>query len=99
MDASIDALTAEQVAAALGCEPETLNELAARRKVPAVKYGRSWRFPAAAMNQHLFTQAMAHVQDNAVPTPAANEPTIVVASDTAKRRREKPDLTRAVRVA
>ncbi|MCW7541468.1 helix-turn-helix domain-containing protein [Aquabacterium sp. A7-Y] len=97
---TIDALTAEQVAPALGCEIDTLNELAARRRVPAVKFGRSWRFPAAAMNQYLVELALRHVErpdGSGTPTRKAT-PTVILVPKPAKQKIKLPDLTRAVRV-
>ena len=98
MKSPIDALPVETVARRLGCEPETLNELAARGQVPAVKFGRSWRFPAAALNQHLFDQAMANLRKEHTPAPAANEPTIIIPSSRKPRRNKPADLTKTVRV-
>lgn len=85
---SLDVLTPEQAAEALGCEPQHVNDLAAQRKLPAIKFGRSWRFPVAAMNQFLAQRAMEHIAD-AAPAPAATpmpKPT--------GRTRKLPDLSR-----
>lgn len=59
---ALDVLTAEQVAEALGCTPEHIDSLAAAHKIPAVKYGRSWRYPASAVNAFLVQQAMNHIE-------------------------------------
>lgn len=90
---TIDVLTPEQLAEVLGCTPEHVNALAASRNLPAVKFGRSWRFPAAALARFLDEQATAnltrpvqHVQA-AAPTKAT------------KRGKPLPDLMRAAREA
>lgn len=85
---SLDVLTPEQAAEALGCEPQHVNELAVQRKLPAVKYGRSWRFPVAAMNQFLAQRALDHIA-GAAPTPPATP-----MPKPAARRRNLPDLSK-----
>ncbi|MBY0237900.1 MAG: helix-turn-helix domain-containing protein [Burkholderiaceae bacterium] len=86
---TLDVLTPEQAAEALGCEPQHVNELAAQRKLPAVKYGRSWRFPVAAMNQFLAQRALEHI---AAAAAAAPSPTPMPKPTT--RRRALPDLSK-----
>lgn len=86
----IAVLTAEQVADALGCEAEHVNALAAAKKLPAVKFGRSWRFPIAALNDYLARQAMAHIE-----SPPAPQPSITARS----RGKSRPDLMRAAQKA
>lgn len=83
----IDALTPEQLAEALGCTVERINELAAAKELPAVRYGRSWRFPAAAVNEYLARQALDHVRQSPA-TPAQS-------IGRQPRRRALPDLTKA----
>ncbi|MGE0769860.1 MAG: helix-turn-helix domain-containing protein [Hyphomicrobiaceae bacterium] len=82
----LDALTAEQVAEALGCTPEHVNELASAHKIPAVKFGRSWRYPAAAVNAFLAQQAMSHIEP-----PARLRRAVTVSG-----KPGLPDLTRAI---
>jgi excisionase family DNA binding protein len=82
-------LTAEQVAERLGCEVQTVNEKAAAHQLPAVKYGRSWRFPVEALNQHLAEQALEHVRQ-----PRRHARAVPAASPASAR----PDLTKLVRV-
>jgi excisionase family DNA binding protein len=82
-------LTAEQVAERLGCEVQTVNEKAAAHQLPAVKYGRSWRFPIEALNQHLAEQALEHVRQ-----PRCQAKSVPAASPASGR----PDLTKLVRV-
>lgn len=90
---SIDVLSAEDLALRLGCEPEHINALAAAHALPAVKIGRSWRFPAAALNAFLNQQAMAHLTQPAQVTAPAATPR------ERSRRRGPVDLTHAVKVA
>ncbi|WP_454731877.1 MULTISPECIES: helix-turn-helix domain-containing protein [Cupriavidus] len=88
----IEALTSDQVAEALGCERQHVNELAAAGKLPGVKYGRSWRFPVSALKQYLAERALENVApkqyEQAKPAQKG-------------RGRAKPlmDLTQTVRVA
>ncbi len=88
----IEALTPDQVAEALGCETQHVNELAAARKLPGVKYGRSWRFPIIALKQYLVQRAM----ENVVPKKYEDAKPVQK-----PRGRAKPlmDLTQTVRVA
>lgn len=88
----IAALTADQVAEALGCEAEHVNTLAAAKKLPAVKFGRSWRFPIAALNDFLARQALAHLEQT-TKVPAA--PVIVQRG----RGKKRPDLMLAAQQA
>lgn len=56
---TLNLLTVEQVAEALGNAPGHVNALAASRSLPAVKYGRSSRFPSEALSRFLDQQATA----------------------------------------
>lgn len=89
----VDVLSAEELAQLLGCETQHINALAAAHALPAVKIGRSWRFPAAALNAYLNQQALAHVQK---PPSSENVPSLTRA---VPRKRTRPDLSRAVKVA
>jgi len=92
--ASVDVLSADELAQRLGCEPEHINALAASHALPAIKIGRSWRFPTSALNAFLHARAMAHL----AMTPAdysTGEPTLA-----GSRRASRPaDLNRTVKVA
>jgi excisionase family DNA binding protein len=57
MDADI--LTKEQVADMLDCEVTTIEDKARSAQLPAVKIGRSWMFPRAALMQRLNEMALA----------------------------------------
>ncbi len=88
---TIDVLNAEQVAEVLGCTPEHVNALAASHNLPAVKFGRSWRFPSAALTRFLDEQAMANLT---LPVHPATPPTKAT-----PRGKPLPDLMRAAREA
>lgn len=90
---NLDLLTPEQAAEDLGCEPEHVNELAAAKKIPAVKFGRSWRFPVEALKAHLVQCAMEHVAED---KPAGG---IVPRQPERRQPRRLPDLTQVVKVA
>lgn len=57
-----DILNEEQAAALLDCEPSTVQERARRQELPAVKFGRSWRFPRAALVEYINALAMANLR-------------------------------------
>lgn len=89
----VHALSADDVAHLLGCEPQHVNALAAAHAIPAVKFGRSWRFPAHALNVFLNQQAMAHLTKETPSTTAAS------ISRTSSTRHGRPDLSQTVKVA
>lgn len=76
-----------QVAALLGCEATTIQEKARQGLLPAVKYGRSWRFPREALLKVLNEQAL----DN---KPTRLEPVAVTITHQERRgrRRSPPNL-------
>jgi excisionase family DNA binding protein len=90
---ALDALTPEAVAEMLGCEPKHVIEMASKHKIPAVKLGRSWRFPAEALRRYLVELALDHVGNRPAPPPPATP------GAPAKRGRPRavpvPDLTKA----
>lgn len=55
-----DVLNEVEVAAILDCEPKTVQEKARSGELPAVKFGRSWRFPRVALLQSLNDMALAN---------------------------------------
>lgn len=83
-------LTPEQVAERLGCETDTVNAKAAAHELPAIKYGRSWRFPVEAMNRYLAEKALEHVR--APRAKPADDKVVDLNSG-------RPDLSKVVRVA
>lgn len=85
---SLDILTTEQAAEALGCEPQHVNELASQRKLPAIKFGRSWRFPVAAMNQFLAQRALEHIAEAVSARAPTQMPKPI------SRGRKLPDLSK-----
>lgn len=87
----LDILTAAQVADALGCDPDRVSALASSGHLPAVKYGRSWRFPAAALKQYLEQRALDNLGRSRTSPATEIRP--------AKSRRKPPlDFTQLVRV-
>ena len=90
----LEVLSAEELAQRLGCEPEHINALAASHALPAVKIGRSWRFPAPAITTFLNLRAMDHLTTAAVNAP------IEAADRPRPGRRSRPaDLRRTVKLA
>ena len=71
----LDLLDSEEVANALGCTADHINDLASRHQLPAVKFGRSWRFPISAMKEHLACLARKHLEGGkGSSAPASNAP-------------------------
>lgn len=64
-----DVMSKEEVAAVLGCEPETVEDKARERELPGVKYGRSWIFPRTALLECLHLKALENMK------PAPSKPT------------------------
>ena len=55
-----DVLDESEVAKILDCEPKTVQEKARNGELPAIKFGRSWRFPRSALLQSLNDLALAN---------------------------------------
>lgn len=66
-----DILDETQVAHLLGCAPATVQEKALLGILPAVKFGRSWRFPREALLKVLNEQALANMNPKPRPAPIA----------------------------
>jgi excisionase family DNA binding protein len=64
-DPTEDVLDSTQAAQLLGCEPETVEAEARAHRLPAVKYGRGWRFPRQALLAVLNRRALEHVSEDA----------------------------------
>ena len=64
-------LTVAEVATLLACEPETIEEATRLKRLPGIKYGRSWVYPADALLQALNDQAQQNLvrAANVVPLP------------------------------
>jgi len=58
---TIEILDEYAAAELLDCEPSTVQEKARNGELPAVKYGRSWRFPKSALLEALHAKAMANL--------------------------------------
>jgi excisionase family DNA binding protein len=82
-----DVLDESEVAKILDCEPLTVQVKARSGELPAIKFGRSWRFPRAALLQYLNDLALTNKPKHPVPL------TFGVTPDGAKsRRRKRPVL-------
>lgn len=83
-----DLTSAEQLAAALGCEPETVQARALAGVLPGLKFGRAWVFPRDALLQALNQQAREQADARRAalrPAPAA-----VGLAPAANRRAKSP---------
>jgi len=63
-------LTAAQVAELLQCTVRTANESAAAGRLPAVKFGNGWVFPATALLDAVNDLAKQEARARAAPVPA-----------------------------
>lgn len=73
-------MSVQQVAEYLDCEPKTVEEALRVKRLPGVKYGRSWRIPVSALDEALHAEAMA---------ARRNAPAIVATADAAGNKRSK----------
>lgn len=78
-----DVLDETEVAAILDCDPRTVQEKARLGELPAVKFGRSWRFPRDALLQSLNALALAN-------KPKRSEPAAVGVAPAKPRSRRRP---------
>lgn len=83
-----DILDDAEVAALLACEPSTVQAMAREGELPAVKFGKHWRFPRAALLEVVNRRAL----ENTAPKPRA-QPRAVLRQVPQGRRRAPPDLT------
>jgi len=90
----LDILTVAEVAEALGCEPERVSVLASGGHLPAVKYGRSWKFPIAALNKFLADKAMENLNQYEPVSPGD----IPIPGRRGRPRKPPIDFTDLVRV-
>lgn len=82
-----DILDEAEVAALLACEPSTVQTMAREGELPAVKFGKHWRFPRAALLEVVNRRAL----ENTTPKPKA--PPSAVLRQVPSKRRAPPDLT------
>lgn len=80
-------LNVEEVAAILNCEPSTVQEKARMHELPAVKFGRSWSFPVAALLEFLNSKA----RDNEQRKPC-NPKGVTVSTQTTRQPPSLPSL-------
>lgn len=55
-------LNEQEVAELLDCAPTTVQELARNKRLPGVQFGRSWRFPRAALLEVVNRMALDHTR-------------------------------------
>lgn len=79
-------IDADKVADILGCSREHVNTLADAGKLPAVKYGRHWRFVTAQVIYHMMADAERNMCD-ADALVSARDPALPAADP-----EPKPDL-------
>ncbi len=82
-------LSAKEVAELLDCSVEQVEEATRRKRLPAVKYGRSWRYPRQALVMSLCDEAMLNLRHE-MPEPTRPA---VVPVPLKPRRAEPPKLT------
>ena len=83
-----DVLDDVAAAALCDCEPSTMQDLARTGQLPAVKLGRSWRFPRSALLQALHDKAMA----NMAKLPEKPSAVLVGQARRASRRKTLPNV-------
>ena len=66
----IEIYTAEQAAVLLNCAATTVEDLARRGELPAIKPGGAWVFPAGALRQRLDDLALAEAAERRQPAKA-----------------------------
>lgn len=88
-----EVLSAEQLAELLGCQGETVQQLAIAGELPGVKVGRGWVFPTEALlvrlNQMATEQSAERKSARAGAQQAAGAP---VAGAPARGRRRTPSF-------
>ena len=66
-----DILTDSEAAELLGCDVSTVQAEARAHKLPAIKPGKSWRFPRLALIEHANAQARLHLERAGEAKPKA----------------------------
>lgn len=82
-----DILDETEVAALLACEPSTVQTMAREGELPAVKFGKHWRFPRAALLEVVNRRAL----ENTAPKPKATPRAVL--RQVPSKRRAPPDLS------
>ncbi len=81
-----DILSETEVAELLACEPSTVQTMARNGQLPAVKFGKHWRFPRVALLEAVNRRALENTKPKAKPAPRA------VLRQVPRRRATRPDL-------
>jgi excisionase family DNA binding protein len=92
--APTDILDADAVAALLRCDVGTVEEKTRRGVLPAVKFGRSWIYPRAALMQRLVELAL----DRSKPDHSRNNLEVEHGTGLSKPARLKPMMVPAEEV-
>ena len=82
-----DILNETEVAELLACEPSTVQTMARNGELPAVKFGKHWRFPRVALLEVVNRRALDNTAPKAKPAPRA------VLRQVARTRATRPDLS------
>ena len=82
-----DILDETEVAELLACEPSTVQTMARNGELPAVKFGKHWRFPRVALLEVVNRRALDNTATKAKPAPRA------VLRQVPSRRQAPPDLS------
>lgn len=82
-----DILDETEVATLLACEPSTVQTMAREGELPAVKFGKHWRFPRAALLEVVNRRALENT------SPKTKAPHRAVLRQVPSKRRAPPDLT------
>lgn len=90
---TLQVYTADEAAALLGCSPKTVEEMARDGRLPGLKPGGSWVFPAGALARALDELAMQEAaQRRKKPAPAAVAQQPAVAGRPGRKARTLPRL-------
>lgn len=88
--AALELLTADEAAAALGCQRSTVVEKLCAGELPGVKYGREWRLPVNALRQRLAEEAMKNLERRSAAQPRPQA--VAMGTHGAGKRRSAPPV-------
>lgn len=90
---ALQVYTVEQAAALLGCAEKTVEEMARDGRLPGLKPGGSWVFPAGALARRLDELALEEAaQRRKSPAPAATSQQPAAAARPGRKARTLPRL-------
>ena len=85
-------LDAPAVADLLRCSVKTVEDMARAKKLPGIKPGGSWLFPASALATVLDAMAIEHTRDTPSPAPAQASAVLVSIGKVGKAEKRRPVL-------